>query len=76
MLIRIHHVAELLEEPPSVLRHWQKKLGIHVLRTKAGQRWYQPEDVAAFRLAKQLIRREGYTLAGARERIQTLERWK
>lgn len=76
MLIRISDVGRLIDEPPSVLRHWQRELRIPVMRTPGKQRYFLQRDVARLRLAKQLIRREGYTLAGARDRIRQLEEWR
>lgn len=75
MLTRIAQVADLLGESTSTLRFWQDSLGIPVLRTKGGQRWYAPRSINRLRLAKRLIREEGYTLEGAKARLRQLEEW-
>ena len=64
-------VSAMLGLEPSVLRFWEDQFGqLRIKRTRAGKRLYREKDIALLRTIKQLTRDEGYTIAGARKKLQ------
>ena len=77
LYFRIGEVARLLEVAPYVLRFWESEFP-HLRPSKGGtgQRLYRRRDVeTAFRI-RDLLYREGYTIPGARQLLQTESRKK
>lgn len=68
---KIGEVCRLMEIQPHVLRYWESEFS--VLRPKknsAGQRVYSERDLSLLRKIRQLLHNEGFTIAGARKRLQ------
>ena len=64
-------VSTMLELEPSVLRFWEDQFGqLRIKRNRAGKRMYREKDIELIRTIKQLTRDEGYTIAGARKKLQ------
>jgi DNA-binding transcriptional MerR regulator len=67
----IGEVAEQLGVNTSVLRYWEKEFGmLRPKRTGKGDRLYTKEDIAKVRRIQQLLKDEGFTIQGARERLR------
>jgi DNA-binding transcriptional MerR regulator len=62
----------MLELPVSLLRFWEKEFQQFVKprKTKGGTRKYSKADIETIALIKQLVKVEGYTLDGAREKLK------
>jgi DNA-binding transcriptional MerR regulator len=59
----ISEVADLTQVSPHVLRQWEKRVGkLRPKRTRAGRRYYEPDDVELVRLIKYLMRHKGMKL--------------
>lgn len=70
---RIGQVAKLLDLPTHVLRYWEKEFpGLGPTRAPSGHRIYHRKDVEALAVVKRLLHQEGYTIAGARKRLQEM----
>ena len=55
---------------PYILRYWETEFAqIKPNKSKKGQRLYQPRDIDAILLVKQLLYTDGYTIAGAKKRL-------
>lgn len=67
---RIGHLAKELEVERFVIRFWEKEFGVKTKRTEGGQRFYDEEDFEKFKLIKQLLYKEGFTIAGAKKQIE------
>ena len=64
-------VSTMLELEPSVLRFWEDQFGqLRIKRNRAGKRMYREKDIELIRTSKQLTRDEGYTIAGAKKKLQ------
>ena len=64
-------VSTMLELEPSVLRFWEDQFGqLRIKRNRAGKRMYREKDIELIRRIKQLTRDEGYTIAGAKKKLQ------
>ena len=64
-------VSSMLDLEPSVLRFWEDQFSqLRIKRNRAGKRMYREKDIELIRTIKQLTRDEGYTIAGARKRLQ------
>ncbi len=64
-------VSAMLELEPSVLRFWEDQFGqLRIKRNRAGKRMYREKDIELIRTIKQLTRDEGYTIAGAKKKLQ------
>ena len=71
LYFRIGEVAELCNLPTYVLRFWETEFP-HLKPTKGstGQRMYRRRDVENVIYIKHLLYDEGFTIAGARERLK------
>lgn len=64
-------VSAMLELEPSVLRFWEDQFGqLRIKRNRAGKRMYREKDIELIRTIKRLTRDEGYTIAGAKKKLQ------
>lgn len=64
-------VSTMLDLEPSVLRFWEDQFSLlRIKRSRAGKRMYREKDIELIRTIKQLTRDEGYTIAGARKKLQ------
>ena len=64
-------VSTMLELEPSVLRFWEDQFGqLRIKRNRAGKRMYREKDIELIRTIKRLTRDEGYTIAGAKKKLQ------
>ena len=70
---KLSELSALLGVKTSVLRFWEKEFGAAVKPLQAGPRkkLYHPRDLEVFREIKRLLQEEGYTIAGARRRLET-----
>lgn len=58
-----------------ILRYWEQQFPmLNPLKRSGGRRLYRPEDVALVGEIDRLINREGYTLKGARQVLESGER--
>jgi DNA-binding transcriptional MerR regulator len=68
----IGEVAEGFGIRQHVLRYWEQQFPmLRPLKRSGGRRYYRSEDVALVATIDRLINREGYTLKGARQAIET-----
>ncbi len=71
LYFRIGEVAELAELPAYVLRFWETEFpNLKPTKSGTGQRMYRRRDVENILLVKKLLYEEGYTIAGARDRLK------
>ena len=77
LYFRIGEVARLCSVAPYVLRFWETEFS-HLRPNKSGtgQRLYRRRDVEMALRVKRLLYEEGYTIAGARQAIQSESRAK
>ncbi len=72
---RIGEVAELLGVETHVLRYWESEFPqLSPTRAPSGQRLYRRPDVEKLIVVRRLLHQEGYTIAGARRRLEEMER--
>ena len=68
---RIGEACRELDIPPYVLRYWETEFSaLKPEKSKAGQRVYGEETLAVIRRIKELLYQEGYTIAGAKKRLE------
>lgn len=68
---RIGEVAGLVGVEPHVLRYWEREFrGIRPTKSAKGQRVYSRKDVENLLRVRDLLYRDGFTIAGARKRLQ------
>ena len=66
---RIGELAKNLGVEKFVIRFWEKEFRLNAYRSDGGQRFYQEKDVEKFKLIKQLLYDQGFTIAGAKKKI-------
>jgi DNA-binding transcriptional MerR regulator len=72
---RIGEVSRILEVETYVIRYWESEFkNIRPIRTGADQRRYRKKDVEELLLVKNLLYKEGFTIAGARRKLQELKK--
>lgn len=72
---RIGDVARICAVEPYVLRFWETQFpALKPNKGGTGQRLYRRREVELALRIKQLVHREGYTLAGARQALETAPR--
>ncbi|MDP9149438.1 MAG: MerR family transcriptional regulator [Myxococcota bacterium] len=68
---RIGEVAELVGVEPHVLRYWEREFrSIRPTKSAKGQRVYSRRDVENLIRVRQLLYSEGFTIAGAKRKLQ------
>ncbi|HSO34075.1 MAG TPA: MerR family transcriptional regulator, partial [Labilithrix sp.] len=69
---RIGEVAGLVGVEPHVLRYWEREFrSIRPTKSAKGQRVYSRRDVENLLRVRDLLYRDGFTIAGAKKRLQT-----
>jgi DNA-binding transcriptional MerR regulator len=65
-------LCRTLDIQPYVLRYWETEFkALQSAPGTAGQRVYSDTDVALVRRIKQLLYEEGYTIAGAKKKLES-----
>jgi DNA-binding transcriptional MerR regulator len=68
---RIGEVAELVGVEPHVLRYWEREFRtIRPTKSAKGQRVYSRRDVENLMRVRTLLYGEGFTIAGAKKKLQ------
>ncbi|MFH1034840.1 MAG: MerR family transcriptional regulator [Pseudomonadota bacterium] len=71
---RIGEVAELLGVETYVLRYWESEFPqLKPVRAPSRQRLYRRADVETLSYIKRLLHEEGYTIAGAKRRLDEIK---
>jgi DNA-binding transcriptional MerR regulator len=72
LYFRIGEVAELCRLPAYVLRFWETEFPqLKPTKSSTGQRMYRRRDVEYVVRIRQLLYDEGFTIAGAREKLRS-----
>ena len=67
---RIGEVSEIVGVQPHVLRYWETEFrSIRPQKSSKGQRVYSRRDVEKLLRVKDLLRNQGFTIAGARRHL-------
>ncbi|MFP3939310.1 MAG: MerR family transcriptional regulator [Thermoanaerobaculia bacterium] len=68
---KIGEACKLLDIQPYVLRYWETEFPeLSPNKSKSGQRVYSEEELALIRRIKELLYDEGFTIAGAKKRLE------
>src|SRR5215831_9274273 len=71
LYFRIGEVAELVGVEPHVLRYWEREFrSIRPTKSAKGQRVYSRRDVENLMRVRDLLYAEGFTIAGAKKKMQ------
>ena len=71
----IGEVCELMELKPHVLRYWESQFpALSPTKNRAGNRVYRRKEIKLIELLRRLLYEEGYTIQGARKRVDELRR--
>jgi DNA-binding transcriptional MerR regulator len=74
LFYKIGEVCELTDTQPYVLRFWESEFPqLAPQKNRSGQRMYRREDIATVERIKSLLYDEGFTIAGARKRLESDE---
>ena len=69
---KIGEVCELTDTQPYVLRYWESEFpALAPAKNSSGQRIYRRRDIETVLRIKQLLYDEGFTIAGAKKRLET-----
>lgn len=67
----IGEVSELCEVKPHVLRYWETEFpSLEPAKRRGNRRYYQRHDVLMIRQIRSLLYEQGYTIGGARLRLE------
>lgn len=67
----IGEVAEMFDVNTSLIRFWEKEFSIiKPSKNKKGNRLFTQKDIANFKRIFQLVKVEGYTLDGAKQKLK------
>ena len=70
---RIGEVAEIVGVEPHVLRYWETEFrSIRPQKSRSGQRVYSRKDVDKLMRVRDLLYTQGFTIAGAKKKLQQL----
>src|ERR1700723_1685336 len=71
LYFRIGEVASLVGGEPHVLRYWEREFRtIRPTKSAKGQRVYSRRDVENLMRVRELLYQEGFTIAGAKKKLQ------
>jgi len=69
----IGEVGELCEVKPHVLRYWEQEFTqLRPMKRRGNRRYYQHHEVLMIRRIRELLYEQGFTINGARNRLQEL----
>ena len=72
LYFKIGEVAALLKIKTHVLRYWETEFtALQPVKSRSNQRLYRRKDVETALLIKDLLYRQGFTIAGARKKISS-----
>jgi DNA-binding transcriptional MerR regulator len=67
---KIGEACKLLDVQPYVLRYWETEFPVlSPAKSRSGQRVYNEKELAIIRRIKELLYDEGYTIAGAKKKL-------
>lgn len=70
----IGEVAELCAVKPHVLRYWEQEFSqLKPVKRRGNRRYYQHHEVLLIRRIRQLLYDEGFTISGARNKLETVD---
>ncbi|MDH3524318.1 MAG: MerR family transcriptional regulator [Acidobacteriota bacterium] len=68
---KIGEACKMLDIQPYVLRYWETEFPVlNPSKSKSGQRVYDEDDFALIRRIKELLYEEGFTIAGAKKKLE------
>lgn len=68
----IGEVGELCSVKPHVLRYWEQEFTqLKPLKRRGNRRYYQHHEVLLIRRIRDLLYEQGFTINGARQRLET-----
>jgi DNA-binding transcriptional MerR regulator len=71
----IGEVSELCAVKPHVLRYWEQEFSqLKPVKRRGNRRYYQRHDVVLIREIRGLLYEQGFTIGGARQRLDTDEK--
>jgi DNA-binding transcriptional MerR regulator len=71
LYFRIGEVASLVGVEPHVLRYWEREFrSIRPTKSAKGQRVYSRRDVENLMRVRELLYQEGFTIAGAKKKLE------
>jgi DNA-binding transcriptional MerR regulator len=74
LFFRIGEVAEFVGVEPHVLRYWEREFrSIRPTKSAKGQRIYSRRDVENLLRVRDLLYRDGFTIAGAKKKLSSPE---
>ena len=69
---KIGEACKELDIQPYVLRYWETEFpALNPNKSKSGQRVYSEKELATIRRIKELLYDEGYTIAGAKKKLES-----
>lgn len=67
----IGEVSELCDVKPHVLRYWEQEFPtLSPVKRRGNRRYYQRQDVLLIRQIRSLLYDQGFTIGGARQRLE------
>ncbi len=71
---RIGQLAKQIGVERFVIRFWEKEFNVYGSRSEGGQRFYEEKDLRQFEKIKELLYKQGYTITGAKNYFQKLQK--
>jgi DNA-binding transcriptional MerR regulator len=72
LFFKIGEVCEITDTQPYVLRYWESEFpALAPAKNSSGQRIYRRKDIETVLRIKELLYDEGFTIAGAKKRLET-----
>jgi DNA-binding transcriptional MerR regulator len=71
LFFKIGEVCEITDTQPYVLRYWESEFpALAPAKNSSGQRIYRRRDIETILRIKQLLYEEGFTIAGAKKKLE------
>ena len=73
LFYKIGEVSELAGVPAYILRYWETEFEVlQPKKSRSGQRLYRKKDIETLLQIKELLYRDGFTIAGAKAKFRAL----
>jgi DNA-binding transcriptional MerR regulator len=71
LVFKLDEISRIAKLDPKVIENWEKEFYfIHAGQTAAGHKIFRKKDLAIILRLKELVEKQGLTLAGAKRRIE------
>ncbi|MCP2605030.1 MerR family transcriptional regulator [Candidatus Aminicenantes bacterium AH-873-B07] len=71
LFYKLHEVSRLTNLDPKIINYWEQEFPLlNAGKNRKGEKIFRPKDIKIILRIKELLMKEGFTLAGAKRKIE------